>query len=308
MISPREQTSTGKVVVATFTDPNGAQNVGSYTATINWGDGSPVDTQTTITFSHGTFSVSGTHTYETPGDFSTTITITRSLAQAAIFTGTANVASIPIKARGRVVRGTETVPLTDAVVALFTTKRADAAVGDYTATIDWGDGQTTDGTITEVKTGKFEVTGDHTYIENASRGNNVVKVTITRVASGNQTFVFSHARIKDLPIGSPAGLTLTEPASTELTDLLLGTFVDPNADNTSADQYTAIISWGDRSRSTAKSDAPPIIQLSDTAGVWQVLGSHTYAKAKTYTVRIIVRDIASRRSVVIKTKITTTLG
>ena len=46
--------------VATFNDPSGS--AADYTATIDWGDGSPTSTGT-VTGSSGHFSVSGTHTY-----------------------------------------------------------------------------------------------------------------------------------------------------------------------------------------------------------------------------------------------------
>src|SRR5262249_28017710 len=65
--------------VATFTDPGNptgtAEGASDYSATIDWGDGSTVDTGT-ITRSGGTWTVTGHHTYTGMGSFTKTITVT----------------------------------------------------------------------------------------------------------------------------------------------------------------------------------------------------------------------------------------
>ncbi len=68
--------------VATFNHPvpNGGTTsdpAADYTATINWGDGSPLDTGTVtlVNTATGDYSVSGTHTYTSAGPFSLTVTI-----------------------------------------------------------------------------------------------------------------------------------------------------------------------------------------------------------------------------------------
>src|SRR5262249_47432693 len=61
-----EGVASGSQVVATFTDPGGAEAVGDYSATINWGDGS-APTTGSISLSGSTFSVSGSHAYAEEG-------------------------------------------------------------------------------------------------------------------------------------------------------------------------------------------------------------------------------------------------
>ena len=75
--------------VATFTDTNTSNTVADFTATINWGDGTPVSAGT-VTGSAGNFSVSGSHTYATSGPFTITVT----LADDAPGTATATVSSV----------------------------------------------------------------------------------------------------------------------------------------------------------------------------------------------------------------------
>ena len=67
--------STGNVVVATFTDPEGADPLAAYGATINWGDNQTSAGTITYNSTTGVFSVSGAHTYAAPGSDSIAVTI-----------------------------------------------------------------------------------------------------------------------------------------------------------------------------------------------------------------------------------------
>ncbi|HLJ94690.1 MAG TPA: Ig-like domain repeat protein, partial [Gemmataceae bacterium] len=70
-------------MMATFTDPGGAEAPSDYSASINWGDNTPA-TAGTITLVGTTFTVSGSHTYETVGSFQPTVTITHESAPPAL--------------------------------------------------------------------------------------------------------------------------------------------------------------------------------------------------------------------------------
>src|SRR5262245_30682795 len=65
--------STSSMVVATFTDSDGNTNPAFYTATIQWGDGS--SGPGTVTYSAGTFQVTGSHNYSDEGSYSVVVTI-----------------------------------------------------------------------------------------------------------------------------------------------------------------------------------------------------------------------------------------
>ena len=62
--------------VVTFTDGDGSTPPGSYTATIDYGDGSAPSTGT-VTETNGVYQVTGDHTYQQAGTFPVGITITR---------------------------------------------------------------------------------------------------------------------------------------------------------------------------------------------------------------------------------------
>ena len=81
-------------------------------------------------------------------------------------TSTATVADAALTASGVNVNAIEGNAVT-ATVATFTDANPLATTADFTATITWGDGTTSDGTITE-KNGVFSVTGTHTYADESS--------------------------------------------------------------------------------------------------------------------------------------------
>ena len=68
--------STGNVLVATFTDPEGPSPVGDYSASIAWGDGSSPSSGT-ISYNSATevFSVYGSHTYTAVGTDTITVSV-----------------------------------------------------------------------------------------------------------------------------------------------------------------------------------------------------------------------------------------
>ena len=67
-----------------------------------------------------------------------------------------------------------------AVATFSDTDTLDMA-GDFTATIDWGDGVTTTGTVVG-SNGSFTVDGGHTY---ADEGSDVASVTLTTTPMGH---------------------------------------------------------------------------------------------------------------------------
>jgi Ca2+-binding RTX toxin-like protein len=84
--------STGSVLVATFTDPEGADPLGDYGASISWGDSQ--SSTGTINYNSGTgvFSVNGTHTYANAGTDTISITVSHVNAPTATAASQAKVA------------------------------------------------------------------------------------------------------------------------------------------------------------------------------------------------------------------------
>jgi hypothetical protein len=196
-------TSTGSRRLATFHNNFDGPPVGPYTATIDWGDGSPAEL--------GDFLVSGAdivvfdpHTYLHSGTFQGTVTLSLPDLPPATATFTANVAAPEID--GRILGTTESYALTRVAVAT-SPNRLDP--GLYVATIDWGDGTpATAGTIrVDDASGTSVIFGDHTYEES---GHYAVAVTVGTVAGGSVATGEGVADIDDVPIQLTGDL---DPAS-----------------------------------------------------------------------------------------------
>src|SRR5262249_35198241 len=88
------------------------------------------------------------------------------------------------------------------VLATFTDADPTATAASFRATVDWGDGTTSSGTIGTGPAG-FTVSGTHTYAE---EGNQAVTVTITDVPGNVQVTASSAVAVADAPLalGNPA--------------------------------------------------------------------------------------------------------
>jgi len=80
--------------VASFTDGDPGGTVSDYSASINWGDGSPTSAGT-ATASSGGFAAAGSHVYGAAGGYSVTVTIADAGGSSATAHGTASVATPP---------------------------------------------------------------------------------------------------------------------------------------------------------------------------------------------------------------------
>jgi hypothetical protein len=168
--------------VATFTDPNTSDTASIFTATINWGDGTT--TTGVVSGSNGTFTVKGGHTYADEGSFPLGVTITDTANNTSLpLSGTvAAVEADVLSARGLSLRANAGQAFSGKV-ATFTDRDTHNVASDFSATINWGDGTTSAGVITDTR-GAISVSGTHTY---ASSGQDAVTVSLTDDAPGTAT-------------------------------------------------------------------------------------------------------------------------
>src|ERR1700720_1672828 len=176
--------------VASFTDTNLADTASSFTATIDWGDGTT--TPGTIVGSNGHFTVEGGHTYADENQYPALVTVTRTAdSSQLLIAGTVPVADTDnFTPHGTTITYTPNAPLTNVTVATFTDTNTHNAAGDFTAQIDWGDGTTTTGTV-QGSAGSFSIAGSHTY---TAAGENTISVAFADDAPDAATgFVASNA-------------------------------------------------------------------------------------------------------------------
>jgi Domain of unknown function (DUF4214) len=163
------------------------------------------------------------------------------------------------------------------VVASFT--GTDPAA-DYTATISWGDGSTSTGTVAQYASSagvnSFYVTGSYTYAEEGAEPAGAVVVDDTvNIAEGLATVEFDVA---------DAGLTtssvLLQPHAGSNFSGKVATFTDADSSGTSSD-YTVTIDWGDGTTTTG---------TVVTGAPGEIDGSHMYASQANYAVNVTATD------------------
>jgi len=265
--------------VATFEDDNPAATPADFTATIDWGDGSPT-TAGTIGSSSGAFVVLGQHTYDDEGSFTATVTI----ADAAPGTGTATATDTATVGEADVLSGTPTtfsvpsgVSFTT-TVASFSDTLTTAVAGDFTATVDWGDATTSAGTVSG-GSGSFQVSGTHTY---AGTGTFPVMVTLSDDKPGTATAtVSSTAHVANGLSVNAVNLSAAEGAAFNGT---VATFSDADTSKTPA-SFTATINWGDGTTTAGT--------ITGGSGSFTVTGQHTYADEGSFTFTVTVTEIGA---------------
>ncbi len=146
---------------------------GTLSATINWGDGSPT-TSGTITGT-SSFTVSGTHTYAEEGNYTISIFVSDDNGHTANTTSPATVSDAALSLTHFVTGPVK--HLYAGVAATFTDADPNGQVSDYTATVNWGDGNTSNVRVFKNPLGKGFVLADlHHY---ASKGTYSVTLNIS---------------------------------------------------------------------------------------------------------------------------------
>ncbi|HET6251089.1 MAG TPA: hypothetical protein VFE47_25605 [Tepidisphaeraceae bacterium] len=279
--------STGTLALATFTDPGGAEPTADYSATIKWGDGASATGVITYNSATSKFTVSASHTYAAAGTYHPTVVVHHDVAPASnTVTDTVNVIAATISSpKGVAVSGREGRVFTGSV-ATFASSSSTAA-SNFSATIAWGDGVTSTGTIVSDGSGHFHVTGSHAYREEQKY---TVKVTLHSV-TGSSATTSSVATITPSPLDEVAAVAnFSVAVNKTFTSHELGTFRDQNAYEDPGD-YVGKISWGDGTTSSASFKFTG--STTNVGSYWQILGTHKYTAKKTYKVTVTFYDGAN---------------
>src|SRR5256885_3433420 len=168
--STQEATQLSRNTIATFSDDRGAGacSPSTYTSTVDWGDGTPVQ-PAIVNFRFGgdfafcEFAVTAEHRYGHFGIYARRVTVGGGpLGHSGADTGEITVDDVNIN--GAFVPFTATATTVfNGVVASFKDENPLSQAGDFTSTIDWGDGTPViTGTIAGAD-GQFTVAGAHTY-------------------------------------------------------------------------------------------------------------------------------------------------
>jgi PKD repeat protein len=279
---PDQWVDEGMVVSLSPATFNDLGTLDLHTATIDWGDGTPVEIGNVQASPYGppgsTTGVDGTvagdHVYADNGTYTVTVTVTdddlASTADTFMLT-VENVVPVVNAGVDQVVSEGDILSLDPAVFNDLGT------LDTHTATIDWGDGSPLEaGIVRETPSGPpgstdgawGMVLGDHVYADNGTYAVAVI-VTDDDGASGADTF---EVVVQNVAPAVDAGADQTVYKRDTLSFTV--SFNDPGSDT-----HTATINWGDGS---------PVEYLVDIGSPFS--RSHVYANAGIFTVSVTVTD------------------
>lgn len=274
--------------LATFADASFHPDIATYSAIVTWGDGAS-DTLTAanggiVSDGGGSFRLVGAHTYtEESAGLTFSVQIDDNAGGLASGAATITVADAPLTASPRTIATTEGDAVTSVIVATFTDANPYATAGDFTAVVNWGDGDTSasvsvaaDGSVA----GQFDVVASKSN-PYAHAGTYPITVTISDVGGAMAT-ANSSAQVADAPL-TAAGVSFSPTEGASWTGTV-ATFTDAYTGD-SISGYSATITWrdGGTSAGTVLAGAGP--------GRFIVRGTHTYVEVGTYAVGVAINDL-----------------
>ncbi len=307
-------------MLAIFTDANPYALKSNFSGTITWGDGTASTFQAANVsqpLGSGTpFLVSGSHTYQQDdalgnggAAYPVTVTINDAGGSSATSAGdtTVNVGDAPlaVSTKPLTISAIEGFSTGSQVVAKFTDPNPYSSAGNFSATINWGDGigtavPATVSLLSSTAQGvTFAVSGSYTYTADDLVGNSgyPYQVAVSIVDSGGLTTTAATnttVNVADAPLTAsamPMKYTTTEWAA-PIGPVTVATFTDADPNAVPSD-YSGTINWGDGQSEAFTSGN--VAQVS--SGNWGVTftvsdsGTHSYAEEGAYAVKVTINDV-----------------
>jgi hypothetical protein len=266
---------------APYGPPNSEQDNYHYQASVDWGDGSSSNATLTQFFSGPggapcRFKIGGTHAYAEEGTYPVHVTIHDEDGGGTSFTDSIEVSDAGLnQLYVATLSPTEGQSTGWQKLATFSDADNGCSTSDYSATVKWGDGGTSPGSITTDGPCGFDVYGSYTYNEEGS-------------TSGAEVDVFDHGASVAIPLTvnvTDAPLALKTPTTGGTANCTLLTtcgvtvagFSDTSPNCSSEGEavvahYTATIDWGDGSPPDSNAT---VTQVPGTCN-FNVTGNHSY--------------------------------
>jgi hypothetical protein len=268
------------------------------TATINWGDGNTTANVPIPQDPNGNCVVNGgDYTYADDGEYPVLATVYWSGFEVLAL----NTIAAITEDHNNALNSVAPLTLTEGVafsgaVATFTDPGNTDPLSGFAATIGWGDGTTSAGTITEAG-GTYTVTGNHTFTDEGS-GN--IDVTIWDGENRGQVGFIRLGDVTDSVTVNDADALAAAPvpdgtatAGTYFTGTV-ASFTDSYSQ--SASDFTATISWGDNS-------PPSVGTVTSSGGTLSVSGTHAYLAGGSYIAETTLTDDAPGSSSTVDTAV-----
>ncbi|HEV3006549.1 MAG TPA: hypothetical protein VGX78_18915, partial [Pirellulales bacterium] len=249
----------GNAVVASFTDPGSNPKApdSDYVATITWDDGNGAThtSQGSVVFAGtvaggiSSYNIVGSNTtaYAEEGPHAINVVVQDPGGNLVTIHSVANVTDPAVNVVTATISATEGT-LVSGSMATFTDPGANEPPGEYHASVAWGDGAVTTGTISFAN-GVYTVTGSHTYLE---EGTPTLTVSVQDDALPDFTLgptgpIASTAAQANVAF-APLNLNAQAIGTTVNTQFrgVVGTYTQSGANEVPAN-YLASINWGDNS-------------------------------------------------------------
>lgn len=260
-----------RITLLNMNDPNNPVVIGGFSGTLN----DPTDVQANWTDEFGRFAVSvypgalaeGTYTIGVRAtDDAGTVGGIALLPRTLTYD---NTPPTPVVGHNPIAfPATEGFPFTG-VVAEFSDTSAQCL-----ATIDWGDGTTSAGTVQANPGGWYDVIGTHTYTD---PGTYTLSITITDPAGNDSVAISATATVSNPAVVPAGGLAYTVSEGDNFASQPVATFIDPGGAE-SLDNYSATIDWGDGTTSAGA------ITYNASTGVFTVSGGHFFPDSGVTTI------------------------
>lgn len=244
--------------------PNSELDGSHYQASVDWGDGSSSTATLTQSFSGPggapcKFLVGGSHTYVEEGAYPVHVTIHDEDGAGTNFTDSMTVTDAGLGQVAAVnLNATEGQPTGTVKLATFSDADPGCWTGDYSATVHWGDGGTSPGTIAPAGGCSFDVYGSYTYNEEGS-----LSASVNVSDHGATLAIPLTVNVADAPLslqtptsGSSISCTLLTPCGgtvASFADSNPGCMSEGSPAEPVSSHYLASVNWGDGSPPVAGS-------------------------------------------------------
>lgn len=274
--APLNLTGSGPSSLGLFVDP-GILDV--HTATVNWGDGSPVESPAIIA-APGSGLLRASHTFANTGTYTVTVTVTDDSNESSTKTFTVEVVNVPPSIDTLSI----TSPVDEGQSATLTGTYSDANPSDtHELDIDWDGDGTYDETIA-VTGGTFNATRPYaddnptgtssdTFNVNVRLRDNAANSDVDGVSLtvNNVAPLLVVATNQAVDVGKPLVFsTIANP---------LGVFVDLGT----LDTHISSVNWGD-------SQSVETVGVAEQGGSGTLAATHGYSTPGTYQVTVTLRD------------------
>jgi hypothetical protein len=275
--------------VGVVIDSAGAgSNPSDLSATISWGDGNS-SSANLVPLGNGSYSIQGTNVYQNANGSYGSVQVIDELGGGTSLSFQADVTTYasapPLDADSpETINATEGQSFSGEVGVVFDEAGASSNPSNLSATINFGDGNSSAATLVPINSGSYSIQGSNTYAEPGRYAGSI----IADDANGSSASLSFTADVAAAPL-DPGGPETIDAVQNRTFSGEVGTMVDTAGAYSNPSDLSATIYWGD-----GKDSAATLVPLG--GGNYSVQGTNVYGSAGTFSGSIQVFDHAGSSS------------